>query len=85
MVDSLFHQMNRPDISLRDTDKQKLFKEAVIARRYNVSERTIQEWMEKRKIPFLKIGYVVRFDPEACHRALARFNVSSVALEIYVA
>ena len=64
---------------------QKPVKKPAIARRYDVSERTIQAWMDERKIPFVKIGYMVRFDAEACVRALARFNVSSAALESCVA
>lgn len=67
-----------------ETDKKKLVKKPVIARRYDVSERTIQAWMDENKIPFAKIGYMMRLDPEACDRALARFNVSSVALEMCV-
>jgi len=66
-----------------ETEKQKLVKKPTIARRYDVSERTIQCWMDEQRIPFVKIGYMVRFDPEACDRALARFNVSS-AVEMYV-
>ena len=59
--------------------KQKLVKKREIAIRYGVSERTIQEWMEQRRIPYFKFGYMVRFDPQACDQALARFNVSSTA------
>jgi excisionase family DNA binding protein len=59
--------------------KQKLVNKGEIAVRYGVSTRTIQCWMEQRRIPYLKLGYMVRFDPEACDQALARFNVSSTA------
>ena len=37
--------------------------------------------MEQERIPYLKLGYMVRFDPEACDLALARFKVSCVDLE----
>lgn len=66
-------------------ENQKLVKKPAIARRYDVSERTIQAWMDERKIPFAKIGYMVRFDAKACDLALVRFIVSSAALESYVA
>jgi phage terminase Nu1 subunit (DNA packaging protein) len=56
--------------------EQKLVNKHTIARRYDVSERTIQEWMEKGTLPILKISYMVRFDIAACDRALSRFRVS---------
>jgi len=55
-------------------DEQKLVKKRKIAHRYDVSERTIQEWMDDGKLPFHKIGYKVRFNPVECDRALERFN-----------
>jgi len=36
--------------------------------------------MEKEMIPYFKIGYPVRFDPESCDRAMARFQMNSDAL-----
>lgn len=60
--------------------KQKLVNKRDIAIRYGVSERTIQEWMAKGLIPYHKIGYMVRFDPQACDRALAQFHVASRVL-----
>lgn len=53
--------------------EQKLVRKRQIARRYDVSERTIQEWAKQGKLPFHKIGYMVRFDPIECDRALERF------------
>ena len=50
-----------------------------IAKRYGVSPRTIQEWMEKKTIPFYKVGYIVRFDPAECDLAFNRFKVPVVA------
>lgn len=54
---------------------KKLVKKKVIADRYDVDERTIQDWMKQGKIPFHKVDYLVRFDPEACDAALERFKV----------
>jgi hypothetical protein len=62
--------MNEPE-----TDEQKLVNKHTIARRYDVSERTIQGWMDRGTLPFLKIGYMVRFDIAACDLAIARFRV----------
>lgn len=61
--------MNEPE-----TSEQKLANKHTIARRYDVSERTIQEWMAEGTLPFLKIGYIVRFDI-ACDLAISRFGV----------
>ena len=58
-----------------ESNSQKLVNKREIAHRYGVSERTIQEWMEKAMIPFYKPGYMVRFDPEECDLALNRFKV----------
>ena len=55
-------------------DEQKLVNKQKIAYRYDVSPRTIQEWMGEGKLPFRKIGYMVRFDPDECDQALARFK-----------
>ena len=64
-----------------ETAEQKLVKKPVIARRYDVNERTIHEWMKNGTIPFLKIGYMVRFNPDDCDRALARFRTNIGAVE----
>jgi hypothetical protein len=51
-----------------------------IGHRYGVCSRTIENWMRSKMIPFLRIGKRgVRFDPEACDRALSRFIVKEVA------
>jgi hypothetical protein len=45
-----------------------------LAARYQVSGRTIQNWMCRKILPVLKIGRAVRFNVAACDRALARFE-----------
>jgi excisionase family DNA binding protein len=30
----------------------------------NVSEHTLRQWIHQRRIPFVKLGKAVRFDPE---------------------
>lgn len=62
------------NIETQPTPK-KLVKKKVIADRYDVNERTIQDWMKQGKIPFHKMDYLVRFEPEACDAALERFKV----------
>jgi hypothetical protein len=44
----------------------------VLAARYAVSERTVDSWM-RRFLPHVKLGGVVRFDPQVCDEALKKF------------
>jgi hypothetical protein len=52
-----------------------------LARRYRVGARTIQNWVSQRRIRFLRIGNILRFDPRACDKALARFAVTESQLD----
>jgi hypothetical protein len=45
-----------------------------LAARYQVSGRTIQNWMQRKILPVLKIGRSVRFNIAACDKALAKFE-----------
>jgi excisionase family DNA binding protein len=65
-----------------EPETQKLVSKREIARRYGVSERTVQEWMVKGMIPYYKPGYIVRFDPAECDSALNRFKVPVRTLAI---
>lgn len=47
-----------------------------IARRYGVSQRTIDAWMAAGVIPFVKIGHIVLFNINETDSALRRFRVS---------
>jgi len=66
--------MAETDLQSPVKDEQKLVNKQKIAHRYDVSQRTIQDWMETKDFPFHKIGYMVRFNPEECDRALDRFK-----------
>jgi excisionase family DNA binding protein len=50
-----------------------------IAERYDVSPRTIDNWIQQRRIPYLKCGRLVRFNISRCDTALARFEIKEVA------
>jgi len=55
---------------------QKLVKKAALARRYDVCLRTIENWINERRIPVIRLGKrAVRFDPLKCDVAIARFEV----------
>ena len=55
----------------------KLVNRDEIAARYSVSLRTITNWEQRRILPYIKIGRLVRFDTERCDRALATFEIKS--------
>jgi excisionase family DNA binding protein len=58
---------------------RKLLTKKELAVRYGVVPRTIDYWIARRQIPYLKLGRkLVRFDPEECDKALQRFKVSVV-------
>lgn len=38
---------------------------AVIAKRYDVTERCVFNWKDEGKIPFIQIGKTIRFDLDA--------------------
>jgi hypothetical protein len=55
---------------------QKLVKKEALARRYDVCPRTIENWINERRIPVIRLGRrAVRFDPLKCDAAIARFEV----------
>ena len=63
-----------------DTAINKMVKKAELCARYSVSSRTIENWMTSEILPFCKPSYgIVRFDPEACDKALERFQRNTAA------
>ena len=50
-----------------------------ISGRYGVSLRTVDNWMQERRIPYLKCGRLVRFNVSRCDAALSRFEIREVA------
>lgn len=62
-------------MNIENDPQVKLVNKRTIAGRYGVSQRTIQDWMQKNEVPFYKFGYIVRFDPVECDKAVARFMV----------
>jgi hypothetical protein len=56
-----------------------LVTKAVIAQRYGVSTRTINSFMRRRVLPFVKLGgRTVRFDVEACDIAISQYEFRSI-------
>jgi excisionase family DNA binding protein len=51
-----------------------------MAKRYQVSPRTIDNWMADGRLPYLKLGRkLIRFDADQCDEALQRFHVGAGA------
>ena len=61
----------------RDDANQKpgLLTKEEIAGHYSIGLRTVNAWMKKRILPYLKIGRVVRFNLADCDAALSKFKV----------
>ena len=55
-----------------------LFNRRQIADYIGVSERTISNMMRQRRIPVIKIGKTVRFDPLKVRKALERYEIDSI-------
>ncbi|MEK7423601.1 MAG: helix-turn-helix domain-containing protein [Actinomycetota bacterium] len=51
-----------------------------LARRLGVTERFVRRLVLERRIPFLKIGHFVRFDPADVDRLLANSRVEELGL-----
>jgi phage terminase Nu1 subunit (DNA packaging protein) len=55
--------------------EKKLAAKPQMATRYDVSKRTIDNWM-RIGLPYIKIGKkFVRFDPDECDRWIGKFKV----------
>lgn len=57
-------------------DPPRFVMKPTLAKRYAVSVRTIENWINERRIPVIRLGRrAVRFDPLRCDAALARFEI----------
>jgi hypothetical protein len=51
-------------LAATETGSSKFVTKAQLAEMYQVSTRTIDDWMATGRIPFYKINSLVRFDPQ---------------------
>lgn len=59
------------------SNQQRFVDKKVVAERYSVTSRTILNWMRSGVLPYTRpTPRCVRFDLEACDRAMGRFSVS---------
>jgi hypothetical protein len=61
--------------TLFDRRRRPLVRRDAIVRRYDISSRTLDNWIRLKRIPFLKIGKILLFSVEACDQALQRFEI----------
>ena len=64
---------------LFDSRRRPLVRRAVIERRYNVSARTLSNWMKRGTIPYYKVGSLLFFSTEQTDEALKRFQVNPIS------
>ena len=62
------------NINWRPIDKPEL------ARYFDVSARTVDNWIRARKIPYFKLGRLIRFSLPAVKKALSRYEVKEVSI-----
>jgi excisionase family DNA binding protein len=51
---------------------------ADVARAFSVSRRTVANWQSRKRIPYLKAGKLVRFNPHETISALKKFVINSI-------
>jgi hypothetical protein len=51
---------------------------ADVARAFSVSPRTVANWQSRKRIPYLKAGKLVRFNPHETISALKKFVINSI-------
>lgn len=48
-----------------------------VASAFKISRRTVADWQKQKRIPYLKAGKLVRFNPREVNRALDKFVIHS--------
>jgi excisionase family DNA binding protein len=57
--------------------KESLITVKELANRLNVHSKTIYKWAHEGKIPCVKIGYLLRFKPEAVEQFIKEREINS--------
>jgi excisionase family DNA binding protein len=70
--------MQRTTFTTTETPESGLVTKPELAKIARVSTRTIDNWIKKKVVPYLKIGRLVRFDARRCLTALSRFEKHEV-------
>ena len=56
----------------------KLLRDKELAAELNISVRHVINLRQRRKIPFIRLGKSIRFDPAAVNRALQKLSVTEI-------
>lgn len=64
----------RNTISERTPQIDALLQKTDVARRMNVSVRTVDDWVKKKRIPSIKISRTIRFRWSAVEAALQKYE-----------
>ena len=59
----------------KNTTFEKLLTYQQAAKILNISEPTLRRWVMERRIPFIKIGRLVRFDPDILMKWISEHSV----------
>jgi excisionase family DNA binding protein len=62
---------------MTENNTSKFAKKWQLAKRYAVGERTIERWMQAGLLAFIRVRRVVRFDVDACDKALLEYGLLS--------
>lgn len=60
---------------LFDAERRPLVRRGTIERRYGISPRTLDNWMRRGTIPYLKVSSLLFFSVKQCDAALERFQI----------
>lgn len=65
------------DIDIHKSDMREWATKGDLARHFKCSIRYVTELMQRRVIPYVKIGRFVRFDLAECDKAMEQFRMTS--------
>ena len=73
------NDLNKKHVSALASGSDFQWKFEDVARACCVSVRTVAKWCKGRRIPYMKVGKSVRFNPDAVKSALDKFVVEEVS------
>lgn len=62
---------------MMNDNTSKFARKSTIAKRYAVGERTIEKWTQAGLLVYIRVRHVVRYDVEACDKALLGYGMLS--------
>lgn len=68
-----------PPFQANDNRDSELMTYEEAARRLHVAEITLRKWVSQRRVPYVKLGRTVRFDPIALEQWIEKMTVQEGA------